>query len=172
MRCRLDNCLISWRSGSERSWRASMNASRRCCSPMRRGGSDLEVWLHERPPMGEEMSALTWVPLDELMERIGGPQLRDPGLVAALLLLVRSEIGLRLLRDSQVRSPEPIRLPLVERDASLEAGLGDDDFFDLELSILDFNQRVLELAEDDSVLELSDCRISISPGSPGPAPTR
>ena len=120
-------------------------------APMRKGGSDLEVWLHERPAMGSEVPALTWVPLDELMERVGGPQLRDPRLVAALLLLVRSEIGLRLLRDSQVRAPELTRLPPAERAASLEAGSGDDDFFDLELSILDFNQRVLELAEDDAV---------------------
>ena len=101
--------------------------------------------------MGEDLPGLTWVPLDELMERVGGPQLRDPGLVAALLLLVRSEIGLRLLRDSQVRVSEPIRLPLSERDTSLAAGAGDDDFLDLELSILDFNQRVLELAEDQSI---------------------
>ena len=120
-------------------------------APPRKGGADLEVWLHVRPPMSAELRAFIWVPLDELMERVGGPQLRDPGLVAALLLLVRSEIGLRLLRDSQARAEEPIRLPLAERDPSLEAGSGDDDFLDLELSILDFNQRVLELAEDDSV---------------------
>ena len=120
-------------------------------APMRKGGADLEVWLHERPPTGEALPAFTWVPLDELMERVGGPQLRDPELVAALLLLVRSEIGLRLLRDSQVRAEEPIRLPVAQRDPSFKVGSADDDFLDLELSILDFNQRVLELAEDDSV---------------------
>ena len=120
-------------------------------APMRKGGADLEVWLHERPPTGEELPSFTWVPLDELMERVGGPQLREPGLVAALLLLARSEIGLRLLRDSQARAEEPIRLPLPERDASAKVGSEHEDFLDLELSILDFNQRVLELAEDDAV---------------------
>ena len=120
-------------------------------APMRGGGAGLEVWLHARPPMGEELPAFTWVPLDELMERVGAPQLRDPELVAALLLLVRSEIGLRLLRDSQVRAEEPIQLPLAHRDPGFKVGSADDDFLDLELSILDFNQRVLELAEDDSV---------------------
>lgn len=119
-------------------------------APMQIGGADLEVWLHVRPPMTEGLSGFAWVPLDELMERVGGPRLRDPGLVAALLLLVRSEIGRRLLRDSQARAEQPTRVP-VQRDPSAEPGSGGEDFLDLELSILDFNQRVLELAEDERI---------------------
>ena len=120
-------------------------------APMSQGGGDLEVWLHQLPSMVEPPSGLVWIPLDELMERIGGPRLREPGLVATLLLLVRSEIGLKLLRDAPVRLGVPTELPLEARDGGTKPGKGDDDYLDLELSILEFNQRVLEMAEDDSL---------------------
>ena len=116
----------------------------------RRGNADLEVWLQEsyggNPPTG-----FIWVPLMELMERIGGPRLRDPGLIATMLMLVRSETGERLIREAPRHREPPTRLPLETRPAELEPGKGPDDFLDLELSILDFNHRVLELAEDSAV---------------------
>jgi polyphosphate kinase len=116
----------------------------------RRGGSDLEVWLHELV-RGEEMDGVIWVPLMELMQRLGGPRLRDPGLISTLLMLVRSEMGLRILRDAPHRRLAPVELPLEERASDLKTGKGADDFLDLELAILDFNQRVLELAEDNDL---------------------
>lgn len=113
----------------------------------RRGGSDLEVWLHEMG--GEERpDSLLWIPLVELMERLGGPRLRDPGLVATLLMLVRSETGRRLLREAPQRREPPRDLPMGPGRGDHEVGEAPDDFLDLELSILEFNQRVLELAED------------------------
>jgi polyphosphate kinase len=113
----------------------------------RRGGADLEVWLHEAVP-GEEPDDVVWIPILELMQRLGGPRLRDPSLVSTLLMLVRSEIGQRVLREAPHSRTPPVQLPLEERDPELKPGKGSDDFLDLDLSILDFNQRVLELAED------------------------
>ncbi|HUP51160.1 MAG TPA: polyphosphate kinase 1 [Longimicrobiales bacterium] len=117
----------------------------------RTGESDLEVWLHEVATVGRRPEGFTWLPLPELMERIGGPRLRDTALVATLLLLVRSEIGARLLREAAPRRGIPQQLPLGARPAAAEPGEEPDDYLDLDLSILDFNQRVLEMAEDAGV---------------------
>ena len=117
----------------------------------RRGGSDLEVWLHDLTA-DDEVGEVIWIPLTELMQRLGGPRLRDPGLISTLLMLVRSETGQRMLRDApHRRRTAPVLLPLEGRERSLKAGKGEDDFLDLELAILDFNQRVLELAEDSDL---------------------
>jgi len=114
----------------------------------RTGGFDLEVWLHEFPAASERPRGFVWIPLLDLLERVGGPRLRDPSLVATLLMLVRSETGARLLRDAPTRKGPPKVLPLAARERGVEAGEGADDFLDLDLSILDFNLRVLEMAED------------------------
>ena len=116
----------------------------------RRGGADLEVWLHELVAE-ERPGGLIWIPIVELMQRMGGPRLRDPRLISAMLLLVRSETGQRILREAPHRPRPPRMLPLEERDPELKTGKATDDFLDLELSILDFNQRVLELAEDPDI---------------------
>ncbi|MGE0159674.1 MAG: polyphosphate kinase 1 [Gemmatimonadales bacterium] len=116
----------------------------------RLAGHDLEVWLHEIPQVAERPESFVWLPLLELLERIGGPRLRDPGLVAVLLMLVRSEAGMRLLREAPARRTPPQLLPLGSRPAGVEPGDHPDDFLDLDLSILDFNVRVLEMAEDPS----------------------
>jgi len=116
----------------------------------RRGGADLEVWAHEL--LGDDRPGdATWIPLVELMQRLGAPTLRDPGLISMMLMLVRSEMGRRLLREAPHRRGRPVELRVAERPAGMKVGKGEDDYLDLELSILDFNQRVLELAEDESV---------------------
>ena len=116
----------------------------------RKAGSDLEVWLHELEA-DVQPSGFIWMPLMEVMERLGGPRLRDPGLIAVMLTLVGTEMGERLIAEAPQRRSAPRLLPLEARPARFEPGEGADDFLDLELSILDFNQRVLELAEDDSI---------------------
>jgi polyphosphate kinase len=116
----------------------------------RRGGSDLEVWLNEQVG-GAKPDGFVWIPLLELMERLGGPALRAPSLVAALLLLVRSENGQRLLRQAPQRRSGPRLLPVSARGAASAPGSEPDDYLDMELSVLEFNQRVLELAEDPEI---------------------
>jgi polyphosphate kinase len=114
----------------------------------RKAAHDLEVWLHEVSPVVERPSGFVWLPLLELFERIGAPRLRDPGLVATLLMLVRSDTGMRLLREAPARRIPPLLLPLGSRPGDAAPGEHADDFLDLDLSVLDFNARVLEMAED------------------------
>jgi polyphosphate kinase len=114
----------------------------------RRATHDLEVWLHEASPVVERPERFIWLPLLELFERIGGPRLRDPGLVATLLMLVRSDVVVRLLREVPARRVAPLALPLGSRPLDTPPGKHADDLLDMDLSILDFNVRVLEMAED------------------------
>jgi polyphosphate kinase len=121
-------------------------------APSKAGASDLEVWLHEAPSGTDEAGhGLLWIPLMELMERIGGPGLRDTGLVGALLLLSRTEIGLQLLREAPSGCRTPVLLPVTPHPPGVELGRAPEDFGNKELSTLDFNARVLEMAEDPSV---------------------
>lgn len=119
-------------------------------APSRKTGSDLEVWLHECSHEVDCTRPVLWLPLDELMERVGAPRLRDPVLVATLLLLARSEIGMRLLREASADRDCPVVIPTLPSPPE-RVGKAPESFLDAELSILDFNQRVLELAEDPSV---------------------
>lgn len=120
-------------------------------APSSGGGGDVELWLHERLAAGTKMEGLTMVPFRELLARLGGPRLRDPSLAAGLRVLVRSETGMRLLREAPPAGPTPRFLPSPPRAAGAEPGREEGDLLDPELSILDFNQRVLEMAEDPEV---------------------
>jgi polyphosphate kinase len=121
-------------------------------APSKAGDSDLEVWLHEAPSGTDQAGeGLIWIPLLELMERIGGPRLRDASLVGALLLLSRTEIGLQLLREAPSGCGTPVRLPVAAHPPGVELGGTPEDFGNKELSTLDVNLRVLEMAEDASV---------------------
>ncbi|HSG08739.1 MAG TPA: polyphosphate kinase 1 [Longimicrobiales bacterium] len=111
---------------------------------------DLEVWLCESPPEATAGETVLWVPLVEVLGRAGAPGLRDPTLTAALLLLVRAEIGVRLLREAPPVRSAPVAIPST-RPEGMKPGEHPGDFLDTELSILDFNLRVLELAEDPDV---------------------
>ncbi len=120
-------------------------------SPVWGGSTDLEVWVHELQSTDEAPEDFLWMPLLELMERAGGPDLSDPTLVSVLLLLARSEQGRPFLAATGMGRGAPTRLPVRSRHPGEDPGSADEDFIDLDLSILDFNQRVLELAEDPRV---------------------
>lgn len=119
-------------------------------TPSRMAAAELEVWLAELPPDCRSPAVDLWIPLPELLERVGAPRLRDPSLVAALLLLARSEVGQRLLREGAPRRGRPQAVPLGARPA-VPPLAHPEDLLEAELSILDFNQRVLEMAEDAAV---------------------
>ena len=119
-------------------------------APTRRDAPDLEVWLHAIHRTESAPDGYVWMPLAELLERVGAPRLRDPGLTAALLLLVRSEVGRRLIRETPRADGPPTVIP-ARPAARADAADDAESFLDAELSILDFNQRVLELAEDTTV---------------------
>jgi polyphosphate kinase len=100
------------------------------------------VWLVRRVRLdGEPAADIEWVPTAQVTTRAGGPELRDADTVSALAVAMRSE----LLRDGEpmapVRRPRPPRPPALSRE---EAAL----LLDEDLSLLEFQFRVLAMAED------------------------
>jgi polyphosphate kinase len=116
----------------------------------------LEVWIVTRVDRGTTKGgdpALTWAPIEEMLARIGTAQIQDAGTLAALVLLSRSE-----LLPSLVALPSAGKLDAraqKRRDATTtEAPVRQDaagPILDSETSLLSFNERVLALAEDESV---------------------
>ncbi len=114
-----------------------------------------EVWLAEglenATPTAPD--ALVETSLGELMASLGSPALRDGATLAALHVLARSSLpaepaegdaAARAVLRSAPRPPEP------------EAEIGPDDLpagslLNMELSVLAFNRRVLEMAADERV---------------------
>src|SRR5437870_4677365 len=131
----------------------------------------LEVWLARRGAGGRDAGdtgRVRWLPFDELLAAAGSPALRDPRTLAALALAARSDIlaewrrpsepgreaaprqvGERRVRLSEVALRSPI--PDVDRP-------GPEHFLNGDLSLIEFNTRVLELAEDTSVPLLARIR--------------
>ena len=138
----------------------------------------LEVWLVRRLGRGlvvPEGMQIQWVPLTEVVERIGAPVLHEPRTLAALAVAARSDLvpewpnGLRSHGepgDSGAVSPGVITREwtiagLREPRASAveESALGRrDHFLNSQLSWLDFNGRVLALAEDGTLPLLARVR--------------
>lgn len=114
-------------------------------------GDEVEAWLVEGGEDAEEGSTAFWIPLQQLLERVGSPDLRDPALVTALLLLVTSDVGARRVEALSGPTDAPLDLPRQAPRSPVEPGEDPRDFLELELGILDFNTRVLEMAEDASV---------------------
>lgn len=129
----------------------------------------VEVWLVRRlrrdlsaaPPAG-----LQWFAPADIVTRVGSPVLRDAATLAALAVAARSELvpewsaapleaeapaapGSRGTTDERARlTLSELRVPVLPaklRDAGARAP---DQFINVELSSLEFNARVLELAED------------------------
>ena len=131
----------------------------------------LEVWLARRvaggggPGVAERVQ---WLPFDDLLAAAGSPALRDPRTLAALTVAARSDV----LAD-WTRGPEPVRgaapAQAGERrvrlsEYALRSPIPDIDhpgaehFLNGDLSLIEFNARVLELAEDPSVPLLARVR--------------
>jgi polyphosphate kinase len=110
--------------------------------PGRTGGRPQEIWLARRLRLdGEAPPAVVWLGADEVLMRVGGPQLRDPDTLAALDVAMRSD----LLRESGAAPPArrdrpsaPVPRPRPESGLLLSG----------DLSLLEFQERVLALAED------------------------
>ncbi len=118
----------------------------------------LEVWICTRVDRGTMKvsdPALTWVPIEEMLARIGTAQIQAAGTLAALVLLSRSELFSSLValpsagrleaRAQKRREATAAESPsTVRHDAA-------GPLLDSEVSLLSFNERVLALAEDESV---------------------
>ncbi len=140
----------------------------------------LEVWLASRLPCGltcVDGAGLEWLPLPEIVTRVGSPVLRDPQTLAALTVAARSDflpewsstlVAERVLETApaaasvrsvtgQYRLAEPGEAGLPS--PALELGRPTaEQLINGELSWIEFNTRVLALAEDPQVPLLARVR--------------
>src|SRR2546422_235583 len=129
----------------------------------------LEVWtarrLHRNTSNGE---TLQWFAPADLVARVGSPMLRDPGTPAALTVAARSPLvpewsgaavghttsddasldADAIARASRVTLSE-LRVAAPREEAKDPARASPEQVLNPELSWLEFNARVLELAEDE-----------------------
>ena len=127
----------------------------------------LEVWTARRLPRNSANGAtLQWFAPADLIARVGSPLLRDPGTLAALTVAARSPLvpewsGASFGESGEHASPDDeaidraSRVTLTELRVAAPPDLAKDparaapeQFLNPELSWLEFNARVLELAED------------------------
>jgi len=122
----------------------------------------LEVWTARRV---RGNSPLQWFSPTELLERVGSPVLRDPATLAALTVAARSPLipewsgaafGATpsgddapedVARASRVTLSE-MRTPMLSPEQLDPARAAPEQYFNPELSWVEFNARVLALAED------------------------
>src|SRR3989441_2098430 len=124
----------------------------------------LEVWTARRV---RGNSPLQWFAPAELLERVGSPVLRDPATLAALTVAARSPLipewsgaafGVAaddpapedIARASRVTLSE-LRTPVLKEDLLDPARAAPEQFLNPELSWIEFNARVLALAEDPRI---------------------
>ena len=102
-----------------------------------------EVWLARRLRRDGSGDGIVWVPVADALNRAGAPGFDHPETMVALALASRSD----LFSEGHVQvpaRPSHTALPLPDRVADPETLLDED------ASVLEFNRRVLALAEDES----------------------
>jgi len=131
----------------------------------------LEVWLARRVASARDADAgpLQWLPFHELLAGAGAPGLRDPRTLAALTVTARSDALAEWTRDAPL---EP-GVPTEPRTGARRVRLSDvalrspfaaagppvpEHFLNSDLSLIEFNGRVLALAEDPDVPLLARVR--------------
>ena len=113
-------------------------------APGRSAGRAQEVWVARRLRLdGEVPPSIVWVGTDEVLLRAGGPELRDPDTLAALDVAIRAEL---------LREAEALPAPRRERPSAGVVRPRPDTslLLSADLSLLEFQERVLWLAEDPS----------------------
>jgi polyphosphate kinase len=115
----------------------------------------LDVWVATHLDRSTRPSGTTieWLPLAELLERADTSRIVDAPTLAALAVLARSELLPRLLSaDVTPRGTRAVeRRPSTQAVTPREAATSAEPLLDGELSLLEFNDRVLALAEDESM---------------------
>ena len=103
-----------------------------------------EVWVVRRLRLDNELAdGIEWIPLEEVSGRAGSPGLEDPDTLAALSVAMRSDLF--RASDASVRAPRARRppAPVSPDDARL--------LLDADLSTLEFQSRVMAMAEDPAM---------------------
>ncbi len=137
-----------------------------------RSRKNLEVWLaFVRPDETDASSRVDWLPFRELLGRAGSPMLRDADTLGAINLAARTSIF-----ATQPDVPQPAPPPPPDADSARDSSRAellkatrstsrsaDSDFqsshyLNAELSNLEFNARVLALAEDENTPLLARVR--------------
>jgi polyphosphate kinase len=119
------------------------------------GSPALELWLARLDDSAAgslprcEDPGVEWMAFDELIARLGSPGLRHPQLLEAASLLSRSSLFRELLPDGGKASHRRSFRPAPET-LTLDS-FGPGHYLNEDLSQLEFNSRVLELAEDPQV---------------------
>jgi polyphosphate kinase len=100
----------------------------------------LDIWVARRIRLDRAMpNDVVWIPLDELVATAGGPGLEDAETLAAIAFALRSGVA----PERGERPSRQERAP-----AFTAADIGDTPLLDPDLSLVEFNSRVLTLAED------------------------
>jgi polyphosphate kinase len=134
----------------------------------------LEVWWARRASRAG--GRVQWLPFTEVLAGAGAPGLRDPRTLAALTVVARSDAMLERMRAAPAPEPEGAERATARRirlsDVTLRSPLpdpgrpGPEHFLNSDLSALEFNARVLGLAEDPGVPLLARLRfLSIFSGN-------
>jgi polyphosphate kinase len=101
-----------------------------------------EVWVARRLRLdGEPADAIEWLPAGDVVSRAGSAGLQDPDTLAALSVAMRSDLFRTSEPPARVRRARPTVAPPVP---PAEAHL----LLDADLSTLEFQSRVLAMAED------------------------
>jgi len=132
----------------------------------------LEVWLARRAAGARDAGVggrLQWLPFDEVIANAGSPRLRDPRTLACLTVAARAEALAEWTRPPMLDPDQRAARRTGKRhvrlsDAALPSPLADpsrpgpEHFLNSDLSLIEFNGRVLELAEDAAVPLLARLR--------------
>jgi polyphosphate kinase len=121
-----------------------------------------EVWLAEPAAAdgdGECAGGLVRVAVDELLQAVGSPALRDPATLAALHVLARAELPVPAepsMNGASAEGGQGAVSGLRDLAGVPEARFAGEEpergtLLNMELSVLAFNRRVLALAEDGEV---------------------
>ncbi|HEX6057984.1 MAG TPA: hypothetical protein VFZ11_03115, partial [Gemmatimonadaceae bacterium] len=118
------------------------------------GAAVLEVWIAADVPATlpeDRAQAWEWVPLDGVLARAGEATERDGDTLAALAVALRAGALDAQRRPRAVRPASTHDSDGAPRADDAETARGPSDLLNAELSILEFNTRVLALAEDPSI---------------------
>ena len=127
----------------------------------------LEVWLARnttRARSRDDSDRLQWLPFGELLAGAGSPNLRDPRTLAALTVVARTEMLTQQSGGGEPRGeperPAQRRLSDYARPSPLPTvgTPGTEHFLNADLSLIEFNARVLALAEDPAIPLLARIR--------------
>ncbi|MFN8571571.1 MAG: polyphosphate kinase 1 [Gemmatimonadaceae bacterium] len=113
----------------------------------------LEVWIAthgDRSATPGEGLQLSWLPIEQMLARIGSTEITDPATLAGLTALAKSPILRQLVSRPSADGVEARRHER-EAPAAKWKGEGNIPRLNAEESLIAFNARVLALAEDPTV---------------------